>query len=191
MRPKTLKKLLFASAACLIVVASICAAMVGRASSKINDTVLLSIAQASDVVVYEGLPHQSREAKLLAEELKTKETVELHGFPFYKQTLSISHEDQRLLATALSDTHGYRLNKKGTVKTCGGFHPDYAVNWTADGRDNCVLVCFGCCDLRVYGGEHEAIYSIRNSRLENALQSYRQNRPEHAHHSFCGPSRPK
>ena len=140
----------------------------------------LTIRFAESVTLYEGLPHQNDERELFASEKKTKSTLELHGFPFYIETLTLKPKHIDHLKAILGDSQSYRpplLDKK-----CGGFHPDFAVGWTVAGKEYFCLVCFGCYELRLYGPKAEQEYDMTNAsayQLKSVLASYRQNRPSH------------
>lgn len=140
----------------------------------------LTIRQAETLTLYEGLPHQNDERELFASEKKTKSTIELHGFPFYSETLTLKPGDVDNLKATLGDSQSYRpplLDKK-----CGGFHPDFAVGWTVADTQYICLVCFGCYELRLYGARAEQEYDMTSAsayQLKSVLTSYRQNRPPH------------
>lgn len=134
---------------------------------------------APQLTIYEGLPHQHWESELLAAELKTASTTQLHGYPFYEQPLAISEEDQAAIIAALRNRRMKTPAIAGTAKSCGGFHPDYAVCWSADGQKNCVLVCIGCREIEHYRNDATADrYDLRSAQLLEPLSKYRQSRPE-------------
>src|SRR3954471_25095391 len=89
-----------------------------------------SIKVASGVRLFEGLPHQTWERDILTSELKTKKTVNLHGYPFYDATLPLRREDAEVLRGILADPGSYHPFRG--EKLCGGFHPDYSVSWKHD-----------------------------------------------------------
>lgn len=140
----------------------------------------LTIRQTDSLTLYEGLPHQNDERELFASEKKAKSTIELHGFPFYSETLALKPEDVDNLKATLGDSQSYRppsLDKK-----CGGFHPDFAVVWTVAGQQYICLVCFGCYEFRMFGLKAEQEYDMTSAsagQLKRVLASYRQNRPSH------------
>ena len=125
------------------------------------------IKQAQGVVLYEGLPHQYFEKESLASELDTKQTVEIHQFPFYRELLPLTKDDAAKLTALFCDgktlkpdsayvSMGYRTqNPDGSVITagraCGGFHPDYCIEWDVNGKKYYMQVCFGCCMVKIFG----------------------------------------
>jgi hypothetical protein len=138
-----------------------------------------ALGKATKVVLHEGLPHQTFEPKLLEQELKTKKTVKVHGFPFYQETLSLKEADAKKL-TAL-----FRAGESFTAyrgpKKCGGFHPDYAVEWRLGKDVYQALVCFGCHEVKFYGPKAGVYCDVRDRALgemKKVLLSYRKNRPE-------------
>lgn len=146
-----------------------------EAPTGIDDPDLATLTTATSLTLYEGLPHQRYDKELLAEELRTKKTLEFHAFPFYVETLKLSQADRTELVAALSDADAFRPFRG--EKTCGGFHPDYALVWSAAGEERMVLVCFGCNEIKVYGPAGERRYDIRDPRLKAVLRDYQKNRP--------------
>ena len=94
-----------------------------------------TIANARNITFYEGLPHQNDEVQLLEAEKKAKPTVELHGFWFYKEPLHFKPGDLDVISSILRDTRSFsRILPGDPLKKCGGFHPDYALVWTSEGK---------------------------------------------------------
>jgi hypothetical protein len=159
-------------------------AMIWHFWPQVDDTVRHydTVLQAERLIVYEGLPHQEFEKKALEEELKTKQTVPLSGYPFYREPLDLKDEDVKALRGLLGDRNTYRAWRG--EKACGGFHPDFAVEWTFEGKDYRGLICFGCSEVRFDSPEGESLIELRPNRsgthrtkLEDLLKPYRKNRP--------------
>jgi hypothetical protein len=158
------------------VVAGICGALAGCQGKAEYAT----IGRADRLTLFEGLPHQYYEKDALEKEMRTKETVQLHGFPFYRETLDLKEGDSRRLKDLLGNPSSYE--PYSGEKKCGGFHPDYAVEWSFEGRAYHCLICFGCYEFRVYGPQGEQFYDIRAGAyegLETLLKPFRKNRPPH------------
>jgi hypothetical protein len=136
------------------------------------------VSKADKVVVYEGLPHQTWEGDLREEELKNKKTVKLHEFPFYMEALKLKDGDAKLLTELFTAADSFE--QYGGAKLCGGFHPDYCIEWhIGDDKVRC-HVCFGCHEVKVYGPKSELYCDITNAgylKFEAALKPYRQQRP--------------
>ena len=64
--------------------------------------------------------------------MKTKPTIQLSGFKFYREPLGLKDEDVRTLRGLLGNSSTYR--SYSGEKKCGGFHPDYAVEWSSNGE---------------------------------------------------------
>ncbi len=154
------------------------------------------IKQAQSVVLYEGLPHQIFEKDSLDRELDTKQTVEIHQYPFYREPLPLTKEDATTLITLFCDgktikpdsayvSMGYRTqNPDGSFTTagraCGGFHPDYCIEWHVNGKQFYMQVCFGCCMVKIFGPEGALRCDIDSSDdgpLGKVLRHYHKNRP--------------
>jgi hypothetical protein len=138
------------------------------------------IAKADKVVVYEGLPHQLWEKELLADEKKTKKTIELHDFPFYAAPIAPKDADRQQLTAVLGDATS--LTQFVGEKRCGGFHPDWCIEWHAG--DNVVrcLVCFGCREVKLHGHAgplHADLSQAAAEKLATTLEVYKTQRPQH------------
>src|SRR5262249_40015520 len=130
------------------------------ASCRGNSSLALTeaIRRADKVVLYEGLPHQFFEKKLLEEERRTKAVEELNGYPFYKEPLALTEQDAGRLCELLGDPAIYQPWKG--EKLCGGFHPDYAVEWHVGAKRYRALLCFGCGEFLLGGPGFEARYEM-------------------------------
>jgi hypothetical protein len=134
-----------------------------------------AIRAAPTPTLYEGLPHQTFEATALEREKKEKATVDLHGYPFYRDTITLSEGDAQALTAILSESGSFR--SFSGEKKCGGFHPDYAVRYTRDGKHYEALLCFGCDEAKLFGPGIDARYDVDSNaqrRIEDMLAKYRQ-----------------
>jgi hypothetical protein len=138
----------------------------------------MAIAKADKVVLFEGLPHQSEEKDLLEQELKSKKTVTLHNFPFYAEPLSLKANDGTALIALAANRKSFQ--EWGGPKLCGGFHPDYLIEFTAGKDTYRMLVCFGCHEVKLFGPKSEVYVDMSDDGLhglEKLLKPYRKNRP--------------
>lgn len=136
------------------------------------------ITDASAIELYEGLPNDFGETALYKHELKTKETIVWNGYPFYEGALDLKPEDADKLT---------RLFAKGNIavpysggKLCGGFHPDFAFEWTRGDGKYRALVCFTCHEILAVGPDFEVITDINSTKFEelrSMLSKYQKNRP--------------
>lgn len=151
--------------------------LMGCANKKL-DSFTQAVRGAGKLALYEGLPHQSFEADLLERERKTKPVRELHGYPFYQETLALSKEDAHRLSEILGDANTY-LPFSGEKK-CGGFHPDYAVEWQVGSDVYRALICFGCREAKLFGPAIELrvdLSPVAYKQLRELLKGYHKNRP--------------
>jgi hypothetical protein len=137
-----------------------------------------TVAKADKVILHEGLPHPA-EDKNFENEKKTKKTIDIAGWLFYAEPLAPKEEDVKKLTELLKAETTFVAF--GGVKKCGGFHPDYAVEWLVGKDHYYALICFGCHEAKVYGPEKAAYVDIRKEgydALTKLLKPYRKNRPE-------------
>ncbi|MBY0232400.1 MAG: hypothetical protein K2W96_24240 [Gemmataceae bacterium] len=138
------------------------------------------IGKAKTVVLHEGLPHQTFESELLAKELKAKKTAKVGGFPFYEETVGLKDAEKDGLLELLKAESSYK--PFSGEKRCGGFHPDWAVEFK-DGDDAYrVLICFGCGEAKILGPKKAELRTDLGEKvggkLEALLKAKRKNRPE-------------
>lgn len=141
-----------------------------------------TIRQADRVTLYEGLPHPHWEAALLEQETRTKETVDLHGWAFYARPLDLTDADRTALVALLADEASF-YERPDFEKPCGGYHPDYAVEWAVGDQVYRCLICYGCGEVKVYGPAGPELYcniSVQEP-LKQLLKPYWKNRPASDH----------
>src|SRR5262245_14427142 len=106
------------------------------------DAFTKAIRGAEEVRLHEGLPHPMFEADKLEAERRTKKVQEKHGYAFYEALVPMSAADATELSAILSQPTSFK--EFSGEKKCGGFHPDYAAEWTrGQGRTYEALICFG------------------------------------------------
>jgi hypothetical protein len=140
-----------------------------------------SMARVQELTVWEGFPHQNYEHELLQSELAAKPSIKFHGFPFYVKQQKIAPVDFQSIRRILSSPRSYQRPKKGTMKTCGAYHPDYAIEWTESDGTHQVHLCFGCGDLKRYDTEHEEYHELTrdaSSAVQKIFKHYRDQRPK-------------
>lgn len=135
-----------------------------------------AIASAERLTLHEGLPHQREERALMEAERRSKPVQELHGYWFYKEPLAPSAEDVKRLTQVLSTPATFKRSLGG--KLCGGFHPDYAIEWQQGSSVYRVLLCFGCREAELIGHGIAERYDLKDAdELVALLSKYRKNRP--------------
>lgn len=142
-----------------------------------NKSLFADIGKADQLTLYEGLPHQGNERQLFEQE-QSKETVTLHGYPFYRAPLDVPAEEVEKLRSVLGSASSF-LQWRGERK-CGGFHPDYCAEWRAGGNVYRVLICFGCGEVKVHGPDKSLRCDVEDEtreKLKELLKKHRKNRP--------------
>jgi hypothetical protein len=139
-----------------------------------------AIGRAAEVVLYEGLPHPQSESALYQRERKSKRNIKLYGHSFYARTLALSEEHADQLKQLFTEPTSF---SPFAGKFCGGFHPDYCVEYRDGKRVYRVLLCFGCHEVKFFGEKKFFHCDLRDkpySTLKSLLESYRQSRPKPA-----------
>lgn len=139
---------------------------------------VLAIRGADAMSLYEGLPHQRSEREALASERRSKPVVELDGYPFYAEPLELRADDGARL-TEILGAAATILPWSG-VKLCGGYHPDYALEWRRGEQRYRAHLCFGCEEVKLHGPGIALYYDLSESAVQALwarLRGYRNNRP--------------
>lgn len=139
-----------------------CATPIGKTVPVSNsENARSSLRSAPSLTVYEGLPHQTKEVALLEAELARTNTVRIHGYPFY--TPAVAAKDDATLRRILAAPDTFK--PYSGPKTCGGYHPDYAVAWTTGGVTSYLLICYGCGEALISHRGELLPYDIRHGEL--------------------------
>ena len=110
-----------------------------------------AVASAESMSVYEGLPRATDDE--LAKIKQANKTIELGGWSFYAAPLNTSQSTVEKLRSTFVDYREFKLyfadvfGAGGGAKGCGGFHPDFCVQWTIKNKSYLALVCLGCHEL--------------------------------------------
>jgi hypothetical protein len=153
-------------------------ALILAACGDSTDKFTAAIAGLEDQQLLEGLPHQLFERDLMESERRTKPVRELDGYLFYEEPLSPSREDANRLTQVLSERETFE--RFSGEKLCGGFHPDYAVEWRKGSSSYRALLCFGCDEAKLFGpgiDERHDLSARGRHEIKALLAKHRKNRP--------------
>lgn len=135
------------------------------------------------LIVWEGLPHPTFEPKTFVQEMQKKTSFILNGYHFYRDSLQTTRDDGRELMKLLC--RPTTLLAFSGEKDCGGFHPDYGVEFLRDDVLYQFLLCFGCGEAKVFGLGHELRHNLADPALvalQDLLRPYRRSRPPRVIH---------
>ncbi len=113
------------------------------------DPFMRAIRNCEALTLHEGLPHPRWEPELLEQELQQKETIQIHGFHFYRAPLEVKLAEKRNLRRLCSQARSFQPYSGS--KFCGGFHPDWCLTWKNGDAVYQVLVCLGCQEAQIHG----------------------------------------
>jgi hypothetical protein len=138
--------------------------------------ILFSEAFVGDVEVFEGLPQQDSK-DLLDSELKKWNSFKSSEFSFYKGKKQLSFADEESLRILLMDREIYR--EYSGPKFCGGYHPDFMVNFKRNEELVTIQLCFGCSEARLFKNDTIVYCDLKKCfMLEAILEDYYENRPD-------------
>jgi len=185
MSPKTLR---LASLSLLVVSLILAGALFYRGSlsnSRLGPTdaarllPLLDGIGKSSLVLYEGLPHQSVEHETFQRELASQETIRVDEYPFYARPLPVEAGDMEPLRQLSKTASNFATVTVG--KACGGFHPDYCLEWTLGNTTYHYLVCLGCAEVAIHGSDELLFLDMSDGswgKWKSLLRKYRGQRPK-------------
>ena len=96
-----------------------------------------------------------------------------------KKAPKLKEEDKKKLTTLFIDEKS--VKKFSGPKRCGGFHPDFCVEWHVGKDVYRAHICFGCHEMMVYGPKSDLYCDIAEpayKELDALLKTYRKNRPK-------------
>jgi hypothetical protein len=140
--------------------------------------VLAGIPKSGDTMLHEGLPSEFWEPELREQELNQKQTIKLHGYPFYEESIVLKGTDAERLTTLFSSRKSF--NRYEGNKQCSGFNPDYCVEWRAGEAVTQALICLECREVKLFGPRDELHCDLSleaDSSLTQLLNPYQKNRP--------------
>lgn len=131
------------------------------------ELLVAGIAKANSVILYEGMNRQLSESESIDRGILYKKPMILHGFAFYETPISVVDADAATLF-ALCGT-AQTFSRYTGPKFCGGFHPDWCVEFIAGQDVYQVLVCFGCREARLYGPTNEVFSDLKKETFNAFL----------------------
>lgn len=139
--------------------------------------IVAAILKCEQVVLHEGLPHQDLEPELLQQELRTKKTVELGGFPFYLEPIALKDADEAKLQALSVNLASFQVYN---AKFCD-FHPDWCIEFKDGDKTYQVQICLSCHEAMFIGPDSKVIVDLSEKGFESfaaILRPLRKNRPE-------------
>ncbi len=135
-----------------------------------------SLGRATELRLFEGLPHPTWEADLHSAEIKGKETVRIQGYRFYAYPIEPSQADKERLVALYSD--GVHIVPFKFFKMCGGYHPDWCIAWKDGDEECCASFCFGCGESDTISGDRKMTCDLENSKaFKSVFDRHRRSRP--------------
>ncbi len=140
--------------------------------------VLREISSAGEVLLYEGLPSEFWEPELRTRALKEKETIRLQGYAFYDEAQQLPAADASALTALLSATESFA--RHSSRKSCGGFQPEYCLEWTTGASSTQAVVSLECGEVKLYGPQGELYCDLVPEvvqKLKPLLSAFQKNAP--------------
>ena len=138
----------------------------------------LALAKAKKFDLSEGLPHPAKETPLFSAEAQRKDTQQITGFFFYKPDQKLDPATTENLKKIIADSNN--LTEWKEHKTCGGFHPDWSLNWRRGWSKDRALICFSCEEIIYISGDYQLRYNLTpaaTKQLKSLLNPFKAKRP--------------
>jgi hypothetical protein len=136
--------------------------------------VLEGLRRPEEVAVYPGLPSEFWEPQLREDEAGRNPTVRRQGYLFYDDRRELRGELVDRLASLLTAERSFQ--RRRSAKKCGGYDPDYCIEWKANGATSYLLVCLECGEVKLFGPRAELYCDLSaetGENLEQWLKPYR------------------
>ncbi len=114
-----------------------------------------AIEKAGKVTLYEGTPRERRDGKPVEGKV-----IKLHDFAFFEKQPVLKDEDAKSLTKLFCAKDSF--GKWEGYKKCGGYHPDFCIEWKNGDDAYQVLVCLGCHEVKCFGPKAELYCDINS-----------------------------
>lgn len=104
---------------------------------------------ANNVKVYKGLPHPVGDKTNYERQVKKGGWVEFEDFKFKVEPVAIPSDTAWKVLEIYNRSASHEAQAVKT--TCEGFHPDYALVWTKNGKQRVLQICYGCHEWKYFG----------------------------------------
>lgn len=141
-------------------------------------SLLEGVRKDREVIVYEGLPSEFWEPELREREARAKKTTRLHGYTFYEVPQALSGADAEQVTSLFAARGSFRRYR--SQKACGGYHPDFCIEWKDGASRTRALICVDCGEVKFFGPDSELHCDLipdAGERVLRWLAPYQKNRP--------------
>jgi hypothetical protein len=123
------------------------------------------VGRGNQLTLWEGVPRSGDKAAI-EEQRRQRQTLTVDGQVFFADAQTVPPE----LAEKLREMiFAAARVSRGGVKLCGGFHADFLLKWESAVGDTEALLCFGCSELKMYGGS-ASLYGDIDKAYYNGLR---------------------
>lgn len=140
--------------------------------------------------LYEGLPHPS-EVQLLLQEKQREDVITIGDWQFYSEPIELTAEDETSIRKIMLKRGAFaaQIGAPG----CGGFHPDWCLIWSENGKDRCVAqFCLGCHEIKIADETRAAFGRSKSDKeLKELFARYQRNRPKPTNDGGFGGPKPQ
>ena len=142
-----------------------------------QESVFQSLKKTDDLFVYEGLPHPGRENPSFEKERKRDDVRQIDGHWFYDAKVKATGNTRDQMMNLLFAKSGYGVpGPNAPQKDCGPFHPDYAITWKSEGKENFLMICYTCGEAKLIRDGKATTYEVY-SNWRRVLSKFQSKRP--------------
>jgi len=141
-------------------------------------SVLEGLRKPGEVAIYAGLPSEFWDPQLREEEASRNRTVRLQGYLFYDDRLELRGDVVERLTSLLTAERSFQ--RRRAEKKCGGYDPDYCIEWKSDGATTYIMTCLECGEVKLIGPRAEVYCDLSadsGQKLDQWLKPYQKRPP--------------
>jgi hypothetical protein len=116
-------------------------------------SVLEGLGKPEEIAVYPGLPSEFWEPQLREDEASRNPTTRRQGYVFYDDRRELAGEAAGRIVAILTSERSYQ--RRRAAKKCGGYDPDYCIEWKSNGETTSILICLECGEVKLIGPRAE------------------------------------
>jgi hypothetical protein len=143
-------------------------------SASLGDLVS-AIGRADSLAVLEGLPNRWT---LIPPDCDSTAIASIANYWFFKDRTIVDVRKRQAIAKAMTAKDAFE--PWSGEKLCGGFHPDYCLQWHCGTEIHRALLCFGCHEVIYAGPKGSMRYDIGDNaydELRDLLATYKTHHP--------------
>jgi hypothetical protein len=93
-----------------------------------------------------------------------EKTMAIRGYQFHEKTYAAGEKESAQLKALIGNEKNF--SKWEGPKPCGGFHPNYCLEWKDGEKVYQVFLCYGCEEAKIYGPDKDLYVNAGGATLK-------------------------